>query len=69
MVDVQKDERVEFVFTRKTDKICTKDMVIDTGLAKVRIALPLDKAVTSTRKSRRLGSSSTVAAWARRPEE
>lgn len=45
-VDVRKGDPVEFVFTRKTDKTCTKDVFVDTGLAKVRMALPFDKPIT-----------------------
>ena len=58
-IDVKKGEPVVLVFTRKTDKTCAKDILVDAGDdRRVSRTLPLDQPVTVEavfRKSGRLG--------------
>jgi plastocyanin domain-containing protein len=42
-VEVKKGEPVELVFTRKTDKTCIKEVILDTGIKKIEKPLPLNK--------------------------
>ena len=56
-VTVKKGESVELVFTRKTDKTCIKEVVLDTGAPKkIQKALPLNKPVTIKTKFAKAGS-------------
>jgi plastocyanin domain-containing protein len=56
-VTVKKGEPVELVFTRKTDKTCIKEVVLDTGAPKkIQKALPLNKPVTIKTKFAKAGS-------------
>jgi plastocyanin domain-containing protein len=56
-VMVKKGESVELVFTRKTDKTCIKEVVLDTGAPKkIQKALPLNKPVTIKTKFAKAGS-------------
>jgi plastocyanin domain-containing protein len=56
-VTVKKDEPVELVFTRTTDKTCIKEVVLDTGAPKkIQKALPLNKPVTIKTKFAKAGS-------------
>ena len=54
-LEVKKGQPVELVFTRKTDKTCIKEVILDTGRAKVQKALPLDKPVTIKAKFTKTG--------------
>jgi len=56
-VMVKKGEPVELVFTRKTDKTCIKEVVLDTGAPKkIQKALPLNKAISIKTKFAKAGS-------------
>ena len=55
MLEVKKGQPVELVFTRKTDKTCIKEVVLDTGSAKVQKALPLNKPVAIKAKFTKTG--------------
>ena len=56
-VTVKKGEPVEIVFTRKTDKTCIKEVVLDTGAPrKIQKALPLNKPVNIKTKFAKAGN-------------
>lgn len=55
MLEVKKGQPVELVFTRKTDKTCIKEVILDTGSAKVQKPLPLNKPVTIKTKFTKAG--------------
>ncbi len=54
-LEVKKGQQVELVFTRKTDKTCIKEVILDTGSAKVQKPLPLDKPVVIKTKFTKAG--------------
>ena len=54
-VEVKKGQPVEFVFTRKTDQTCIKEVVLDTGPKKIQKPLPLTKPVTIKAKFAKAG--------------
>lgn len=55
-VEVKKGQPVEFVFTRKTDQTCIKEVVLDTGAPKkIQKPLPLNKPVTIKAKFAKAG--------------
>src|SRR5262249_12351394 len=44
-IQVRKGDPVTLVFTRKTDKTCATEVVLDTGAEKIQKALPLNQPV------------------------
>jgi plastocyanin domain-containing protein len=54
-LEVKKGQPVELVFTRKTDQTCIKEVILDTGGAKVQKPLPLNKPVTIKTKFTKAG--------------
>jgi plastocyanin domain-containing protein len=54
-LEVKKDQPVELVFTRKTDKTCIKEVILDTGAAKIQKPLPLNKPVVIKTKFTKAG--------------
>ena len=55
MLEVKKGQPVELVFTRKTDKTCIKEVILDTGSAKIQKPLPLNKPVVIKTKFAKAG--------------
>ena len=55
MLEVKKGQPVELVFTRKTDKTCIKEVILDTGSAKIQRPLPLNKPVVIKTKFAKAG--------------
>ena len=54
-LEVKKGQPVQLVFTRTTDKTCIKEVILDTGSAKVQKPLPLNKAVVIKTKFTKAG--------------
>ena len=54
-LEVKKGQPVELVFTRKTDQTCIKEVVLDTGAAKIQKPLPLNKPVVIKTKFTKAG--------------
>ena len=54
-LEVKKGQPVELVFTRKTDKTCIKEVILDTGTAKIQKPLPLNKPVVIKTKFTKAG--------------
>ncbi len=54
-LEVKKGQPVELVFTRTTDKTCIKEVILDTGSAKVQKPLPLNKPVAIKTKFTKAG--------------
>ena len=54
-LEVKKGQSVELVFTRKTDQTCIKEVILDTGAAKIQKPLPLNKPVVIKTKFTKAG--------------
>jgi plastocyanin len=54
-LEVKKGQPVQLVFTRTTDKTCIKEVILDTGSAKIQKPLPLNKAVVIKTKFTKAG--------------
>jgi len=54
-LEVKKGQAVEFVFTRKTDQTCIKEVILDTGSAKIQKPLPLNQPVVIKTKFTKAG--------------
>ncbi len=54
-LEVKKGQPVELVFTRTTDQTCIKEVILDTGSAKIQKPLPLNKPVTFKTKFAKAG--------------
>lgn len=55
MLEAKKGQPVELVFTRKTDQTCIKEVILDTGAAKIQKSLPLNKPVVIKTKFTKAG--------------
>jgi len=54
-LEVKKGQPVELVFTRKTDQTCIKEVILDTGSAKIQKPLPLNQPVVIKTKFTKAG--------------
>jgi plastocyanin len=54
-LEAKKGQPVELVFTRKTDQTCIKEVILDTGSAKIQKPLPLNKPVVIKTKFTKAG--------------